>query len=41
VFYNHPDVFGKHVSYGDDNVLNSYILHHINLGPKSKHFEMI
>ncbi len=34
-------MFGKHVSLGDDNVFNSYILYHINLGPQSKHYQMI
>jgi hypothetical protein len=27
VYYDNPDVFGKHVAMGDDNVLNAYILY--------------
>lgn len=30
IFYDNPDIFGKHISLGDDNVLDAYILYHIN-----------
>jgi len=32
IYYNHPEVFGKHVALGDDNVLDTYILYHLSLG---------
>jgi len=41
IFYNNPEVFGKHVNLGDDNVLDAYILYHLNLGQNSKHFNMM
>ena len=41
IYYNHPEVFGKHVALGDDNVLDAYILYHLSLGQKSKHFHMM
>ena len=27
MFYNHPQTFGKHISLGEDNVLDAYILY--------------
>lgn len=41
IFFNNPEIFGKHVALGDDNVLDSYILYHIRLGEKSKHYNMM
>lgn len=41
IFYENPEVFGKHIAFGDDNVLHAYILYQLNLGPKSKHYEMM
>ena len=40
VFYNNPQTFGRHVPRGEDNVLDTYLLYQIKLGPKSEHFEM-
>ncbi len=41
IFYNNPEIFGKHVALGDDNVLDTYILFHLQLGEKSKHYMMM
>ena len=41
IFYDHPDVFGKHVSLGDDNVLDAFILYHIELGEKSEYYHFL
>jgi hypothetical protein len=41
IFYENPEVFGKHCEFGDDNVLDAYILYHLELGPKSPHYEMM
>jgi len=41
VFYENPDIFGKHVALGEDNVLDAYILYHLNLGAKSQHYQMM
>ena len=41
VFFDNPEVFGKHVSLGEDNVLDAYILYHLNLGAKSEHYNMM
>jgi len=27
LFYDNPDVFGNHVNYSDDNLLNTFILY--------------
>lgn len=35
IFYDHPDIFGKHVPDGEDNVLNTYILYELGKGDKS------
>ena len=32
VYYNHPDLFGKHVPDGEDNVLNAFILYELGKG---------
>jgi hypothetical protein len=29
IFYENPDIFGKHLSLGDDNVFDTYILYHL------------
>ena len=41
VWFDNPEVFGKHVHQGDDNLLIAYILFQLNLGDKSVHFEMM
>jgi hypothetical protein len=41
VWYENPETFGRHTSHGDDNVFNAYILYHLNLGEKSKHYHMM
>jgi len=41
IFYDHPDVFGKHVSLGDDNVLDAFILYHIEQEEKSAYYHTI
>jgi len=41
IYFNNPEIFGKHVAMGDDNVLDTYILYHLNLGEKSQHYHMM
>ena len=36
IFYENPEVFGKHVHDGEDNVLNAFIMY--ELGKKEKSF---
>lgn len=38
MFYEHPEVFGKHTSLGEDNVLDAYILYQKTLGEESIHY---
>ena len=38
MFYDHPQTFGKHISLGEDNVLDAYILYQMALGEKSIHY---
>ena len=40
MFYDHPQIFGKHVSLGEDNVLDAYILYQMTLGEESIHYHM-
>ena len=40
MFYDHPQVFGKHISLGEDNVLDAYILYQMTLGEESLHYHM-
>ena len=37
MFYDHPQTFGKHISLGEDNVLDAYILYQMSLGLDSIH----
>lgn len=41
VYFEHPELFGKHVQYGDDNVMAAFILYQISLGEKSRFYEQI
>ena len=41
VFFENPEIFGKHVQYGDDNVMSAFILYQISIGEKSKFYEQI
>lgn len=41
IYYDNPEIFGKHVALGEDNVLNAYILYHLNLGAQSQHYQMM
>jgi len=41
IFYENPDVFGKHLSDGEDMMLYAFVLHEIQKGTKSKYYEMI
>ena len=40
MFYEHPNIFGKHISLGEDNVLDAYILYQMKLGEQSIHYQM-
>ena len=35
IFLENPEIFGKHISDGEDNVLNAFILHELSKGEKS------
>jgi hypothetical protein len=35
VFFNNPDLFGKHIGDGEDNVLNTFIMFELGKGEKS------
>lgn len=35
LFFNHPEIFGKHTYEGEDNVLNAFILYELGKGEKS------
>lgn len=35
VFFDNPDLFGKHVGDGEDNVLNTFIMFELGKGEKS------
>ena len=35
VFFDNPDLFGKHVGDGEDNVLNTFIMFELNKGEDS------
>lgn len=37
VYYENPEVFGKHINLGEDRLLLAYILYHLTLGEKSEH----
>ena len=39
VYYENPDIFARHLNDGDDNLFNSYILYHLSIGERSKHYE--
>ena len=39
MFYENPQTFGKHVSLGEDNVLDAYLLYQMKLGPESIHYQ--
>ena len=41
IFYDNPQIFGKHVVDGEDNMLHAFILHEIQKKEKSKFYEMI
>jgi hypothetical protein len=40
IFVENPDVFGKHTSEGDDNVMYSFILYHLQLKEESPFYHM-
>lgn len=40
VFYDNPDVFGKHVSDGEDNILTSFVMYELGKGTKSYWYPM-
>ena len=35
IYYDNPEVFGKHTSLGEDNVLDAFLLYHMSLGKDS------
>ena len=35
IYYNHPEIFGKNVPDGEDNVLNAFVLYELGKGDKS------
>jgi hypothetical protein len=35
IYFDHPELFGKHVSDGEDNVLNTFILYELGKGERS------
>jgi len=37
IFYDHPEVFGKHVSDGEDMMLHAFILREIQKGKESQY----
>ena len=39
IYYDHPQTFGKHISLGEDNVLDAYILYQMALGEESIHYQ--
>ena len=41
VWYENPDVFGKHVNLGEDKTLLAYILYHLGIEEKSEHYQMM
>jgi len=41
IFYDHPEVFGKHLSDGEDMMLYAFILLEIQKGTKSRYHAMI
>lgn len=41
IFYENPDVFGKHLSDGEDMMLYAFILHEIQKGKDSRYYQMI
>jgi hypothetical protein len=41
VYFNNPHVFGKHVQFGDDNLMAAFILYQISIGEKSHFYEQI
>ena len=41
IYYDHPELFGKHIDIADDNMLNTYVLYQISLGKESKHWHAI
>ena len=41
IFYDNPEVFGKHNADGEDNVINAFLLYEIQKGEASKFYQMI
>lgn len=41
IFQAHPDVFGRHTHEGEDNVMYSFMLYHMQLKDKSEFYYMI
>jgi len=41
LFYEHPELFGKHVHEGEDMIIHAFILHEIQKGEKSPYHQMI
>jgi hypothetical protein len=40
IFKEHPELFGKHVGDGEDNLLNTYIMYELGKGEKSFWYPM-
>ena len=41
IYFDHPEVFGKHKSDGEDMILHSFMLREIQKGDKSQYSPMI
>ena len=41
VYYENPELFGKHVQDGEDMIINAFILHEIQKGKDSIYYQMI
>lgn len=41
IYYHNPEIFGKHVPDGEDNVFHTFVLWEIQKKEKSKYYQMI
>jgi hypothetical protein len=41
IYYDNPEIFGRHVHEGEDMVLHTFILHEIQKKENSRYFQMI
>ena len=41
IFYNHPELFGKHIQDGEDMMVHAFMLHEIQKGKDSQYYQMI